>query len=107
LPSWWRCHLVQKLRRNVAASRLTLDLSITSPHPIIIWGSQEGGSIDNKGQWKCSSLSQAADIIRDKLEITVNIVTNNSFKCWSTNNHGLHDPLRRHWVKEAYPHSIS
>ena len=50
-------------------SRFTLDWSITSPHPIIIWGRQEGGSIDNIAQWKCGSLSQAADIIRDKLEI--------------------------------------
>jgi hypothetical protein len=87
-------------------SRFTLDWSITSPHPIIIWGRQEGGSLDNKGQWKCGSLSQAADIIRDKFEIAVNIVVNNSDKCWSPNNHGLQNPLRRRWVKEAYLQSI-
>lgn len=88
-------------------ARLSFDWRFTTPRPIILrWGHREGGSIDNKAQWKCGSLRQAADIIREKLEIAVNIVINNSDKCWSPENHGLHNPLRRHWVKQAYLQSM-
>ena len=73
-----RPHCLKNLE-GMWPARLSFDLRFTTPRPIILrWGRREGGSIDNKAQWKCGSLRQAADIISEKLEIAVNIVINNS-----------------------------